>query len=79
MAVNQSPTQGAGAPVLVIEKLRKVYGSFVALNDLTISLDAGQILGLIGPNGAGKTTTIKILVGLSRPTSGIAQIAQNRL
>ncbi len=75
MAVNQSPTQGAGAPVLVIEKLRKVYGSFVALNDLTISLDAGQILGLIGPNGAGKTTTIKILVGLSRPTSGIAQIA----
>jgi ABC-2 type transport system ATP-binding protein len=64
----------AGAPVLVIEHLTKQYGSFTALNDLTLSLDAGQILGLIGPNGAGKTTTIKILVGLTLPTSGGATI-----
>ena len=61
-------------PVVVIENLTKKYGSFTALNDLTLTLGAGQILGLIGPNGAGKTTTIKILVGLVRPTSGIASI-----
>ncbi len=61
-------------PVLVIEHLTKRYGEFTALDDLTLSLSAGQILGLIGPNGAGKTTAIKILVGLARPTSGTARI-----
>ena len=53
----------------------KKYGSFTALDDLTLTLNAGQILGLIGPNGAGKTTAIKIMVGLVRPTSGTARIA----
>jgi ABC-2 type transport system ATP-binding protein len=61
-------------PVVVIEHLTKRYGSFTALDDLSLSLSAGQILGLIGPNGAGKTTAIKILVGLARPTSGRAWI-----
>ena len=61
-------------PVVVMEHLTKQYGSFTALNDLTLTLNAGQILGLIGPNGAGKTTAIKILVGLIRPTSGTAKI-----
>ena len=62
-------------PVLATEKLTKKYGEFTALEDLTIELDRGRILGFIGPNGAGKTTTIKILVGLARPTSGTARIA----
>ena len=61
-------------PVVVLEHLSKQFGSFTALNDLTLTLNAGQILGLIGPNGAGKTTAIKILVGLIRPTSGTATI-----
>ena len=61
-------------PFVVIEHLTKRYGSFTALDDLSLSLSAGQILGLIGPNGAGKTTAIKILVGLARPTSGRAWI-----
>ena len=60
--------------MLDIKNLTKQYGSFTALNDLNLTLNAGQILGLIGPNGAGKTTTIKILVGLIRPTSGTASI-----
>ena len=47
----------------------------MALDSLSIHVDRGQILGFIGPNGAGKTTAIKILVGLSRPTSGSAFIA----
>jgi ABC-2 type transport system ATP-binding protein len=76
MNANGSPANsGDDTPVLCIEHLTKRYGSFTALNDLTLSLNAGQILGLIGPNGAGKTTTIKILVGLSKPTSGSATIA----
>ncbi|MCA9190640.1 MAG: ABC transporter ATP-binding protein [Planctomycetales bacterium] len=63
------------SPVLQTTNLCKRYGDFTALDDLTIHVDRGQILGFIGPNGAGKTTTIKILVGLSRPTSGSAHIA----
>ncbi|MFN9037257.1 MAG: ABC transporter ATP-binding protein, partial [Planctomyces sp.] len=51
------------------------YGEFGALDRLSLSLNRGSILGFIGPNGAGKTTTIRILVGLSRPTSGTAKIA----
>lgn len=69
-----SSTSVPGKPVLVIENLTKQYGSFTALNDLNLTLNAGQILGLIGPNGAGKTTTIKVLVGLIKPTSGKATI-----
>ncbi|MCA9077392.1 MAG: ABC transporter ATP-binding protein [Planctomycetaceae bacterium] len=74
MSETASPADSGETPVLDIRNLTKRYGSFTALNDLTLSLNAGQILGLIGPNGAGKTTTIKILVGLSRPTSGTATI-----
>ncbi len=61
--------------VLETKNLTKRYGDFVALDDLSMHVERGQILGFIGPNGAGKTTTIKILVGLSRPTSGSAFIA----
>jgi ABC-2 type transport system ATP-binding protein len=62
-------------PVIVTRELTKKYGSFVALDRLTLAVERGQILGFIGPNGAGKTTTIKILVGLARPTSGTATVA----
>ncbi len=62
-------------PVLKTENLTKRYGDFCALDDLSIHVGRGQILGFIGPNGAGKTTAIKILVGLSRPTCGNAWIA----
>ncbi|MEI8196145.1 MAG: ABC transporter ATP-binding protein [Phycisphaerae bacterium] len=62
-------------PIVIETKgLTKRFGEFCALDNLTISMERGQILGFIGPNGAGKTTTIKILVGLSRPTSGTASI-----
>jgi ABC-2 type transport system ATP-binding protein len=61
--------------VVETKGLSNSYGDFKALDDLSIYVDRGQILGFIGPNGAGKTTTIKILVGLSRPTSGSASIS----
>ena len=62
-------------PVIEIEQLTKRFGEFVALDNLSLSLNKGSILGFIGPNGAGKTTTIRILVGLTRPTSGNARIS----
>ncbi|MEO8493988.1 MAG: ABC transporter ATP-binding protein [Planctomycetota bacterium] len=65
----------ATSPVVETKGLTKRYGEFTALESLSISVDAGQILGFIGPNGAGKTTTIRILVGLLRPTEGSATIA----
>ena len=61
--------------VVDIKNLTKKYGGFVALDNLSLTLQRGSILGFIGPNGAGKTTTIRILVGQSRPTSGSAMIA----
>ncbi|MFO0841321.1 MAG: ABC transporter ATP-binding protein [Gemmataceae bacterium] len=64
-----------GEPVVLTSGLTKKYGTFVALQDLSLAVGRGQILGFIGPNGAGKTTTIKILVGLVRPTAGSASIA----
>lgn len=61
--------------VIDIRQLTKRYGEFTALNELTLQVPAGHVLGLIGPNGAGKTTAIRILAGLLKPTSGSASIA----
>src|SRR5579885_1642566 len=72
----RSNGMGSGDQTVVETKgLTKKYGSFTALEDMSIALHRGQILGFIGPNGAGKTTTIKILVGLIRPTAGTASVA----
>ena len=64
-----------GEPLVVADKLTKKYGDLLALDALSLTVGRGQIVGFIGPNGAGKTTTIKILVGLARPTGGVARIA----
>ena len=53
-----------------IRNLTKKYGEFIAVNDLSLSVAPGEIFGFLGPNGAGKTTTIRIMAGLSLPTSG---------
>src|SRR5256885_16064922 len=62
-------------PVLVLDHLSKSYGNVHAVQDLSLSIDAGAIFGFLGPNGAGKTTTIRMLCGLTRPTDGTAMIA----
>jgi ABC-2 type transport system ATP-binding protein len=65
----------AEKPILETRDLTKKYGSALALDRLSLTVERGQILGFVGPNGAGKTTTIKILVGLARPSAGWARIA----
>jgi ABC-2 type transport system ATP-binding protein len=62
-------------PAVETKGLTKKYGSLVALDRLTMTVERGEIMGFVGPNGAGKTTTIKILVGLARPTGGSAFVA----
>jgi ABC-2 type transport system ATP-binding protein len=57
-----------------ITGLRKQYGKKVALHDLTLTVQPGEVFGFLGPNGAGKTTTVKILTGLVRPSAGQARI-----
>jgi ABC-2 type transport system ATP-binding protein len=61
-------------PLIEIRNLTKNYGSFIAVDDLNLSVARGEIFGFLGPNGAGKTTTIRIIAGLSLPTSGSVSV-----
>ena len=56
--------------MIEIHDLTKRYGDFTAVDGLSLTATAGEIFGFLGPNGAGKTTTIRIVAGLSLPTSG---------
>jgi len=60
--------------IIEVEHLVKRYSDLVAVNDVSFSVDQGEVFGLLGPNGVGKTTVINILCTLSRPTSGKAFI-----
>jgi ABC-2 type transport system ATP-binding protein len=57
-----------------IEALTKLYGEFTAVNDLSFSLQPGEVLGLVGPNGAGKTTTLRCLAGIIPPSRGTVRV-----
>ena len=59
---------------IVVESLTKYYDELLALDQVTFTVDEGTVFGLLGPNGAGKTTTIRILTGLTRPSSGRAHV-----
>jgi ABC-2 type transport system ATP-binding protein len=60
--------------VIEIDGLVKTYGSRVAVDDLTVTVEPGRVTGLLGPNGSGKTTTMRCILGLTRPTSGTATV-----
>jgi ABC-2 type transport system ATP-binding protein len=88
MAAEPRPTPGEGlqlphepsgavAPVVTLEArgLRATYGSLVALEDLSFTARAGQVLGLLGPNGAGKTTAIRVLTTIVAPAAGTFTVA----
>jgi len=59
---------------IALHELRKVYGSTTAADGVTMQVQAGEIFGFLGANGAGKTTTIRMMCGLTRPTSGSGTI-----
>lgn len=61
--------------MIEIQGLYKSYGKFVALNQLNLHIDKGELFGFVGPNGAGKTTTMRILSGLLRADGGSATVA----
>ncbi len=61
--------------IIEVKNLYKKFGKFIAVNDLNFTVRKGEIFGFLGANGAGKTTTIKILCGLSSPTSGDIKVA----
>jgi ABC-2 type transport system ATP-binding protein len=56
--------------LIQIENVTKKFGSFVAVDNLSVTVERGELFGFLGPNGAGKTTTIKMIAGLFTPTSG---------
>jgi ABC-2 type transport system ATP-binding protein len=63
-------------PIMIeAARLSKTFGSFVAVNDVSLRVKAGGVLALLGPNGAGKTTTVRMLSGILVPTVGQARIA----
>ncbi len=66
-------------PAVETLHLRKVYGNHVAVEDLTLQVEEGEVFGFLGPNGAGKTTSVKMLMGLIHPTSGSARLLDRPL
>lgn len=78
-ALSQRPRPAAGTVVLDVDSVRKEFGGLVAVNDISFSLRAGEIMGLIGPNGAGKSTTFNLITGVLRATSGRVRFLDERL
>jgi ABC-2 type transport system ATP-binding protein len=64
--------------MITIEGLTKKYGTTLAVDDVSFTADAGRVTGFLGPNGAGKSTTMRVMVGLTRATSGTATISGRR-
>jgi len=56
--------------MIKLENLTKLYGSFVAVDDISLEVRGGELFGLLGPNGAGKTTTLRMIAGILRPSGG---------
>ena len=67
-------TTSARSPAIELRGLTKQFGDLTAVNDLTVSVARGGVVGLLGPNGAGKSTTIRMLLGLIAPTSGSGMV-----
>jgi ABC-type branched-subunit amino acid transport system ATPase component len=64
--------------MITIESVSRTYGDFTAVDDVSFTAQPGRVTGFLGPNGAGKSTTMRIIVGLTQPTSGTATVAGRR-
>jgi ABC-type Na+ transport system ATPase subunit NatA len=69
-----SPAAASTTAAISATGLTKRYGQTLALDDLDLTVEAGEVYGYLGPNGAGKTTTIRLLLGIHRPTAGRAEL-----
>ena len=65
---------GNAMPILLADRLSKQYGNSRALDELTLSIEPGEVVGLLGPNGSGKTTALRLFLGFIKPTSGSAKL-----
>jgi ABC-2 type transport system ATP-binding protein len=74
-SVKSAKSADQSGDAVITERLRKQYGSLVAVAGLDLTIPRGEVFGLLGPNGSGKTTTIRMLTGLIGPTSGSAWVA----
>ena len=70
----QMAAASAGVPAIEMINLTKTFGKFTAVDQLSLTVNQGEIFGLLGPNGSGKTTTINMLSGLSVPTQGQVKV-----
>src|SRR6476659_1529457 len=61
--------------MITVDSLTKRYGAFTAVDDVTFTAEAGRVTGFLGPNGAGKSKTMRVMVGLTPPTSGTARVS----
>lgn len=62
------------ADAITLDRVTKRYGTTTAVNDLSLSVETGEMFGLIGPDGAGKTTTIRLMCGLMQPDGGVVRV-----
>ena len=75
----QAKVHGVGSATLAVQSLGVDFGGVRALQDVTLSVAAGQIVGLIGPNGAGKSTLLNCVSGITRPTTGTVRLGDTDL
>src|ERR1035437_6731914 len=74
LTAHNSPL-GDGGKVITAKELTKRFGAFTAVDKISFDVEKGEIFGFLGANGAGKTTAMRMLCGLSLPTSGVASVA----
>ncbi|NYT65236.1 branched-chain amino acid ABC transporter ATP-binding protein/permease [Alcaligenaceae bacterium] len=79
LALTQRTRPEKGTVVLNVDSIRKEFGGLVAVNDISFTVKAGEIVGLIGPNGAGKSTTFNLITGVTPVTRGQASFMGQRL
>ncbi|PEQ36665.1 ABC transporter ATP-binding protein [Bacillus cereus] len=73
-SISGEPEWEESAPALQISKLYKLFGEFIAVNHIDLTVPRGSFYGVVGPNGAGKTTALSMAVGLLRPDGGYAKV-----
>jgi ABC-2 type transport system ATP-binding protein len=72
--LHNNPPNHDNDPMIQVQNLRKVFGSKVAVDDVSFTVEKGQVLGFLGPNGAGKSTSMRMVTGYFRPTAGSIKV-----